>query len=141
MQAAGNEARALDATAVNERLRAELAAATDAAAALDADLAAVRSQLDEQETGARRAAERFRELVLEADPLLPPALITGDTIEEIDAAVRRARDAASHVRERLQNRDRDARVPAGSPARGGPDVAGMTPEQKIRYGLAQRHGG
>jgi hypothetical protein len=29
-------------------------------------------------------------------------------------------------------------VPAGAPQRSGPDLSAMTPDQKIKYGLAQR---
>jgi hypothetical protein len=138
LEAAGSDARARDAAGENECLRAELAAATDAAASLDADIVALREDIDRHDADLRAAAARYRELILESDPLLTPELIAGETIEEVEASARRARDVALRVRTQIERETQAARVPAGAPARRGIDVGAMTPEQKIRYGLAQR---
>ena len=49
-----------------------------------------------------------------------------------------ARDLASRVRSHIEDQTQAARVPAGAPNRRPPGISAMTPEQKIRYGLAQR---
>jgi hypothetical protein len=42
------------------------------------------------------------------------------------------------VRSHLDAQAHAARVPAGAPPRSSPDLSAMTPEQKIRHGLARR---
>jgi chromosome segregation ATPase len=136
---AAERAASMDASsAENERLRAELAAATDAASSLDADVAAMRQELESAEARLLAGAAKYRAAVLDAEPWLAPELVTGGTIDEVEASAQRARDVAAFVRGRMEEQANTARVPAGAPSRGGPDVSAMTPEQKIRYGLAQR---
>jgi len=133
-----NELRRLEAEAENERLRAEAAAAGDAVAAFDADVSAMRDELTRADERLRDAAERYRRRILEAEPWLTPDLVSGETLDEIDAAVERARDVAARVRAQLETQAGAPRVPAGAPPRTGPDLSHMTPEQKIRHGLSMR---
>ena len=137
-QADDAEARAQTAVAEATRLQTELAAANDAASAFDADAASLRSMLEESEQRNRDAASRYRELASRAEPTLPSDLIDGDTIEAIDASIARARELAASVRSHIEAQAQAARVPAGAPQRSAPDFSAMTPEQKIRHGLAQR---
>lgn len=137
-EAADERNRAEIAIAEAARLGAELAAASDAAAAFDADIASMRSMLDEADKRARDGAARYRDLAVRSEPALPPDMITGDTIEAVDASLTAARELAGRVRSHIEEQTQAARIPAGSPNRRTPDVSAMTPEQKIRYGLAQR---
>jgi hypothetical protein len=105
--------------------------------------------LDEAEQRHREAtvhaATRYRELAMRAETSVPQDLIEGDTIEAIEASIVRARELAasvrSHIEAEAQAANAGARVPAGAPHRSAPDFSAMTPEQKIRHGLAQRAGG
>jgi chromosome segregation ATPase len=135
------EARAQAALAESARLQTELGAANDAAAAFDADAASLRSMLEESEERNRDGASRYRELAARAEPALPSDLIAGDTIEAIDASIAKARELAESVRSHIEAQAQAARVPAGAPQRSAPDFSAMTPEQKIRHGLAQRSAG
>jgi chromosome segregation ATPase len=137
-RAAGAEARAEAAIAEGARLQTELAAANDAVAAFEADATTLRSMLEESEQRNRDAAARYRELAARAEPALPSDLIAGDTIEAIDASIAKAREIAASVRSHIEAQAQAARVPAGAPHRSAPDLSAMTPEQKIRHGLAQR---
>lgn len=137
-EASGERNRAEIAIAEAARLGAELAAASDAAAAFEADIASMRSMLDEADKRAAAGAVRYRELAVRSEPALPPDMITGDTIEAIDASLGSARELAGRVRSHIEEQTHAARVPAGAPNRRPPDISAMTPEQKIRYGLAQR---
>jgi hypothetical protein len=85
----------------------------------------------------RAAAGRYRDLVLATQPDLPEDLVAGDTVEDIDAAVARARQTVAQVRQHLEQQAQALRVPAGAPARGGPDPSTLTPAEKIRLGLRQ----
>ncbi len=42
------------------------------------------------------------------------------------------------VRSHIESQAQAVRVPAGAPPRSAPDLGALSPEQKIRYGLAQR---
>ena len=132
-----HELRRIEAAAENDRLRAEVAAASDAATAFDADVTAMRDELERADARLRDATESYRALVLDAEPWIADAL-EGDTVEALEASVVRARAVAARVRADALSQAQASRVPAGAPARGAPDVSHMTPEQKIRYGLAQR---
>jgi hypothetical protein len=132
------EGRAQTAIAEGARLTAELAAATDAASAYETDLASMRGLLDEAAQRERDAAARYRDLVLRGEPALPPDLISGDTIAAIDASLAAAREIAGRVRSHIEAQTQAARVPAGAPQRGGPDLSALSPDEKIKYGLAQR---
>jgi hypothetical protein len=137
-QLAEAEGRAQTAIGEGARLSAELAAATDAASAYETDMASLRALLDDAAQRERAAAARYREIVVRSEPSLPPDLISGDTIDAVDASVTAAREIAGRVRSHIEAQAQAARVPAGAPQRSGPDLSAMTPDQKIKYGLAQR---
>jgi hypothetical protein len=137
-QLAEAEARAQAAIDEKARVAAELAAATDAASAYEADIASMRALLDDAAQREREAAAHYRALVAEAEPWLLPEDVAGETVAELAASVTAARGMAQRLSERLDARVRALRVPAGAPPRGGPDVSAMTPDEKIKYGLAQR---
>jgi chromosome segregation ATPase len=137
-QAGDAEARAQAAIAEDARLQAELAAATDAAAAFDADAASLRSMLEDAEQRNREGAARYRDLAVRVETALPADLIAGETIEAIDASIAQAREIAASVRSHIDAQAQAARIPAGAPQRSAPDLSALTPEQKIRHGLAQR---
>ena len=143
------QGEAAESFAESERLREELRSAAAARDAALGDAATLRAaaEASEQRGQEERAAaaerergivSRYRELALRAEPALPAELIIGDSIEAVDAAVEVARGVVQSVREQLESSAQDARVPAGAPARGAPDAGAMTPEQKIRFGLASR---
>ena len=137
-RAGDSEARAEAAVAEGARLQAELAAANDAVASFEADAASLRSMLEEADARNRDAAARYRELAVRVETALPPDLIAGETIDAIDASIARAREIAANVRSHIESQAQASRVPAGAPHRAAPDLSAMTPEQKIRFGLAQR---
>ncbi|MBF6599523.1 MAG: hypothetical protein IVW36_03310 [Dehalococcoidia bacterium] len=128
------EARAAEAYAESATLREELRAAQDAST----EAAALRDELAAAGERERAAAVRYRELVLREEPSLPPELVAGDSIEAVDRAVEAARQIVGQVEAQITRRARAAGVPAGAPVRRAPDVSAMTPDEKIRYGLAQR---
>jgi chromosome segregation ATPase len=136
--AANAEARAQHAVAESVGLRGELSASQEAIAATSADAATLREQIEEAAQRAQSAAERYRDLVVRTEPALPAELIAGDSIDAVDASVDAARAVVGRVRSHIESQAQAGRVPAGAPPRSGPDLSSMTPEQKIRYGLAQQ---
>jgi len=137
-EAEGAAARAREAIAEAAAARRELLESRDAAAAALAQSDALGSELESAGERERAAAERYRELVVRSEPALPAELIAGESIDAIEASVDAARALVGRVRSQLEAQAQAGRVPAGAPPRSGPDMSALTPEQKIRYGLAQR---
>ena len=83
------------------------------------------------------------------DPSLPPALVQGQTIDEVDAALEKARGVVEYVREKVlagngaglpgqtaRAAEPPPRVPAGAPGRTLPDLSGMTAREKLIFGTS-----
>jgi chromosome segregation ATPase len=102
------------------------------------DLAAAQQETQELHARLQAAAGKYREALLAAAPDLPEDMVTGNSIEEIDASAEQARGAVRRVRDRLESQAQAGRVPAGSPPRGSPDFSALSPIEKIRLGLAQK---
>src|SRR4051794_7443066 len=68
-----------------------------------------------------RAVGRYRE-VMAALPGVVPEMVQGGTIEEIDAAVQRAREAYEAVSRKVAEAQ-EAHIPVGNPARSAADLA------------------
>jgi hypothetical protein len=126
------EAFAADAEARAQRAADEIAALREASD----EAAGLREQLDGAAARERDVVARYRELVLRTEPDIPADMVAGETVEQVEAALAAAREVVGRVRSHLS--ERGPRVPAGAPVRSAPDISGMTPEQKIRHGLAQR---
>jgi hypothetical protein len=97
---------------------------------------ALRAQLDAAAARERAGVERYRELLLRAEPDVPAEMLAGESVEQLDASLAAAREVVGRVRAHLS--EHGPRVPGGAPARDGARFDAMTPEQKIRHGLAER---
>ncbi len=118
---------------------AEATAADAEQAAQAEELASARQQIDAERTQTRAAVARYREAVLAAEPDLPPELVAGETLDEVDGSLEAARRAVAQIRERISVEDEaSSGFPAGAPARSGATTAGMTTAEKIATGLEQR---
>jgi hypothetical protein len=131
------EAREGTRTAEITELKRQIAAHEDSLATQTVELEDLRGAVAESETKAREAIERIRQSVLEREPELPRELLAGTSLADLDAAVAHARQTVAQVRQHIEQQAQSQRVPAGAPARGGPDVSGMTAGEKIRAGLRQ----
>ncbi|MCY3656407.1 MAG: hypothetical protein OXG95_07325 [Chloroflexi bacterium] len=107
------------------------------------ELDRLRADLDAEREARRAAVARYREAVLAAEPALPPDLVAGDSLAEVDTSVESARRAVAQIRERLAaEADEDATrgFPVGAPGRLEPSVEGMSSAEKIALGLERRAG-
>lgn len=77
----------------------------------------------------RALAARLRAELLSRDPSIPDDLVTGETVDEIEASYAAARDLASRILGSAASH-----VPAGSPGRG--VTAVLSARDRIRAGLA-----
>lgn len=110
------------------------------AAVESAELAAVHAALEAERDRTRSVLARYREAVLTAEPDLPPELVHGDSLDELDASLAAARSAVAEIRARLTeaNASVERGFPVGAPARVGASTAGMSAAEKIRRGLEER---
>jgi chromosome segregation ATPase len=143
--AADREARALHLDGLNGQLREQLAAAqADLSAgqgelsSVQAGLSAAQAEKDDLHARLQAAVGKYREVLLAAAPEVVQEMVAGESIEEVDAAMERARQTVLHVRERLESQAQAGRVPTGSPPRTAPDLSALSPMEKIRLGLGQK---
>jgi len=143
--AADREARALHLDGLNGQLREQLAAAqADLSAgqgelsSVQADLSAAQAEKDDLHARLQAAVGKYREVLLAAAPEVVQEMVAGESIEEVDAAMERARQTVLHVRERLESQAQAGRVPTGSPPRTAPDLSALSPMEKIRLGLGRK---
>ena len=111
--------------------------------ALEAELAtahAERVALHEQLASAQEAltvgAAHYREAVLATAPDVPPELVAGASVAEVDRSLAAARETVAAVQRRLAERVAAERVPAGAPPRGSADLSALSPREKIALALS-----
>jgi chromosome segregation ATPase len=133
------EAARLTEEAAERAARAEQL--TQEMGSLRQELETVRLEATQARTGAaeesRRLAERFRSVLLQTAPEVPPEMVQGDNVDELDHSLAAARQIVARVREQVQTQTA-SRVPAGSPVRSGVRVDSLSPAEKIRLGVAEQ---
>lgn len=126
---------------------AELTAHLEASAVQLAELTGALQQ-EQQTTQAltaalATAAAAYRTAALATVPEVPPELVGGETVEAVQASIQRAKELVEAVKARLPAPapPPGPTVPAGAPARTGPDLGAMSPTEKIKFALATENGG
>ena len=118
--------------------KTELASRDAELAALSDEVAAARSEAEELRVGLRSAAEKYRQAVLASRAEVPPDLVGGETVEEVDRQLEAALRMVAQLKSHLESQAQAQRVPTGAPARRALDTAALSPTEKISYGLGQR---
>jgi multidrug resistance efflux pump len=81
------------------------------------------------------AVTAYKGQVLKANPLVPAELVTGTTIQEIEASVARASAIVTRIKDGITQQNQTIVVPAGAPGRTEPDISGLSTREKITSGL------
>lgn len=136
---ADREARAAHLESQLSDVRAELSRAREEARSRDEALASANERGTVLEGRVRGAAERYRALALEQSPELPEELVAGESVEEIEEALQRARETVAKVRGHIESQAQAGRVPVGAPVRSGPDFSTLSAGEKIRHGLERQN--
>jgi hypothetical protein len=100
----------------------------DDAAVGDDDASTLRTQLSD-------VLGRYRALLLARDPDVPEELVHGDTVAELESSYERAAALVDRLRRRAAEQTAQDRVPAGAPARRGPETSALSSQKKIMLGL------
>ena len=87
------------------------------------------------EQAVNQAVTSYRVLAVQANPDVIEELITGDTIDDIDGSLKKAKTFVSRVREGFEAEMAGAKVPAGAPQRTPIDLSVLSPREKIQYAI------
>ncbi len=104
-------------------------------ATLKQSIAESNQKLAEASQALSQAISSYKALIVESNPVVPPELITGDTIEAIDNSFKSARELISKVRGELETEIKMVKIPAGAPPRATVDLSSLSPREKIQYGI------
>lgn len=83
------------------------------------------------------AVSAYKAVVASANPAVPVQLITGDTIEAVDASLESAVALVTQVRLAVEADIAAGKVPAGAPPRTAPDLSTLSAREKIAYAVTK----
>jgi len=98
-------------------------------------LAARAGESDRLKTALDDAVSAYRKLAVSSSPLYSDDIISGSIVEEIDASIKKVNGLVKKMRSTLEAELKDLTIPAGAPERSGPDLSGLSPRDKIKYGI------
>ena len=98
------------------------------------------AELTQAKQAYTKAVSKYLEMAKTVNATIPPDVITGATIEDIDATVAKALSIATAVKASLEAQAKQAKVPAGAPPRGEISLEGLSPKEKIAAGIKQKGG-
>lgn len=87
-----------------------------------------------------QAVAKYAGMAKALNPTIPEDMISGETIEEIDASVEKGKALVTSVKKTIESEASAAKVPAGAPTRGELSLEGMSPREKIAAGIQQKGG-
>lgn len=124
---------------------------TDRIASLEADIKAKDEELSSMKTQLSgfvslaeekdNAVTAYKTLVQKTNPLIPEEMITGVTVDDVNASLEKAHKVVSHIRTKVEEEITRNTVPAGAPGRTEPDISTMSTREKISYGLQKSRKG
>jgi hypothetical protein len=85
-----------------------------------------------------QAVAAYRDLSGQSNPGLVAEMIKGDTITEINASVKNARELVARVRQEIEAGTASVSVPAGAPPRTVPDLSALSAREKIKFAVEGR---
>ena len=86
------------------------------------------------------AVARYREALAAAHPEIPPALIDGNSIDELFDSAEKGKAVVASVRKNIEAGIATGRVPAGAPVEGSASYQQLSPREKIAAGIKQQGG-
>lgn len=154
VEEAGNNEDEIDGVELeNENLKRELQAREVKISGLekslaekDSEIAAGKKTLEEAkqvmvETAVdlSQAVAAYKELAGQANPGLVKEMIKGETIMEVNASLKSAKELVEKVKQEVGAETARVRVPAGAPPRAAPDLSVLTAREKIRWGVGGKN--
>ncbi|MBI2852449.1 MAG: hypothetical protein HYX84_05060 [Chloroflexi bacterium] len=103
----------------------------------ETEIASLKQERAGLELALAGAVANYRALVLQANPGIVEELVSGDTVEAIDASLAKAKALLGKVKQGLAAELSMLRVPVGAPERTLPDVSGLSPREKIQHAMVR----
>jgi len=101
-------------------------------------LAARTGEYDRLKSALDDAVNAYRKLAVSSSPLYSDDMISGSTVEEINASIKKVNGLVKKMRSTLEAELKDLTIPAGAPERAAPDLSGLSPRDKIKYGIQDK---
>ena len=111
-----------------ESLKVQLSAKDEELKALGENASGLEKSLEE-------AVVAYREMVVRANAGVTAELVSGGTVDEVNASLEMARGIVEGVRKSLEAERAETRIPAGSPPRTAPDLSSLSPIEKIKHAI------
>ena len=86
----------------------------------------------------KNAVVAYKAVVVQANPYITEELITGNTIDELNQSVEKAKALIAQVKTSIEAEIASSKVPAGAPARTPPDLSALSPREKIQYAVGEK---
>ena len=83
------------------------------------------------------AVSRYRSQLLASTPDAPESMVHGETVDEIDKSLAKAKQLVEKVRRGVEERMAQGRLPTGSPPRTSTNFSSLSPLEKIRKALSR----
>jgi chromosome segregation ATPase len=104
----------------------------------DEEMTTLRQEMEALQASLKATAGKYRSALLASQPEVPPDLVSGETVEEVDQQLEAALRMIAQLHGHLESQAQAARVPTGAPARRAPDLSALSPAEKIVHGLSQQ---
>lgn len=102
-----------------------------------AELAPLHEEISQLRKQLGLAVAKYRLALLARFPEVPEELVSGASVEAVDASLAAARGIVEKVRASLEARAAAERVPAGAPVRALPELTALSPREKIAFALSR----
>ena len=117
------------------RLEQALVGKESEVCALTQTVAEAERKLAEISEALAQAVASYKALVVTSNPGVLEELITGSTVEEVDASLKSARTLVERVKQEIEVEASRTKVPAGAPQRAPLDLSALSSREKIQYAI------
>ncbi|MBM4432382.1 MAG: hypothetical protein FJ025_00060 [Chloroflexi bacterium] len=104
-------------------------------AELEKALADSEKKLNNTSNALSQAIANYKVMVIRSNPGIIEELIVGNSIEEINSSLEKAKTIIIKVRKDVEEEIASSRVPAGAPQRTSTDLSALSPREKIQYAI------
>jgi hypothetical protein len=90
-----------------------------------------------REKDLKEAVAKYRVTLEKDNPEILPELLRGETVEELNGSLEKARALTDKVKKGLEEKAKEIHIPAGAPERAPLDVDSLSSTEKIKEGLSR----
>jgi hypothetical protein len=121
-----------------ENLAEELIEAKERISQLEKIAAEGNELLFRKEKDLRQAVGKYRTTLEKENPDILPELIGGESVEELDGSLEKAKVLTDKVKKGLEEKAKEIHIPTGAPERASMDIESLSSTEKIKEGLNRK---